>query len=319
MLPKALLHVHLESAMRASTVAELARRYGVAVPVLGGPFAGFREFADRGSAVRGLLREAGDFARVAEEFCVDQAADGVGYVEVTFTAASHGERVGDVEMPLAAVVEGLGRGCARTGLVVRVVLDHSRRRSVGRLAATVGLAERFGEWVVGVGVAGEERYPLAPFAGVLGRARELGLRMVHHAGEQCGAWSVAEAVRVGCADRVGHGLSVLEDVELVAEVRDRGVGLEVCPASNVELGLVGSVGVHPLPRLLEAGLVVSLNTDVPAMTGVSLSGEFALVRSELGFSDGELAGLARAGVESSFAPAVVKERLVGGIGAWLAG
>ncbi|WP_328618784.1 adenosine deaminase [Actinokineospora pegani] len=310
------LHVHLESAVRPSTVVALAAKYGVVAPSVVGPCRGFREFAGRADLVKGLLREFEDFARVAEEFCVDQAADGVRWVEVTFTAASHEERLGAVGMPLAGVVAGLERGVAVTGLGVRVVLDHSRRRSVARMARTVDLALGC-EWVVGVGVAGEERYSLVRFAGELARAREAGLRVVHHAGEQCGAASVVEAVRVGLAERIGHGVGALEDVGVVAELRDRGVAVEACPGSNVALGVVGSWAEHPLSRLVEAGVVVSLGTDVPLVTGLSLSGEFAAVRSGLGLSDSELAGLAVGGAVSSFAPEGVKAQVVAGVEAWL--
>ncbi|GAA0232561.1 adenosine deaminase [Cryptosporangium japonicum] len=317
LLPKAHVHVHLESAIRPGTLASLAAARGVVVPAVS-RFEGFGAFAAYGELVRSCLRAPEDFARVAEEFCADEAAQGVGYVEVTFTAAAHGERVGDPVMPLEAVLAGLRAGAAAHGIVVGVVLDHSRRRSVSRMEATLGLALSYPE-VVAVGVAGEESFPLAPFAGVCDAARDAGVRLVHHAGESCGAASVWEALTVGHAVRLGHGIRVLEDRSLVAAVRDAGVALEVCPSSNVALGLVGSWAEHPLPRLVSAGLAVTLNTDVPSAIGATLSGEYARVREVLGASDGELAGLALAGVEASFAPVVVKERLRAGIAGWLAG
>ncbi|UVS79373.1 Adenine deaminase [Actinokineospora sp. UTMC 2448] len=315
-LPKAHLHVHLESAVRASTLAELAARYGVVVPgVPKGGFSGFREFADRGSVVRSCLREPEDFARVAREFCADAAADGVRYAEVTFSAGSHGERLGSGDEPLAAVVAGLAEGSAEHDVVTRLILDHSRRRSVGRLAAMVEWASRFPE-VVAVGVAGDEAFPLAPFASVLAQARAAGLRMVHHAGEMAGPESVVEAVRVGLADRIGHGIRA--DASVVAELRERGVAVEVCPSSNVVLGLVAGLGVHPLPGLMAAGVAVSVNLDVPDVVGTSLSGEFGRLRARWGWSDEVVAGLSVAAVEASFAPVGVKERVRGEIAGWLA-
>ncbi|WP_035865682.1 adenosine deaminase [Cryptosporangium arvum] len=316
-LPKAHLHVHLESAIRPGTLAELAAAHGVVVPAVA-RFDGFAAFAAYGDVVRSCLREPADFVRVAEEFCADEAAQGVGYVEVTFTAAAHGERLGDPVMPLEAVLAGLRAGAAAHGVVVRVVLDHSRRRAVSRMRATLALAVSHPE-VVAIGVAGEESYPLAPFAGVCDEAREAGVRLVHHAGEACGASSVREALTVGHARRLGHGFRVVEDPSLVAAVRDAGVALEVCPSSNVALGFVGSWAEHPLPRLVSAGLAVTLNTDVPSVVGATLTGEFSRVRAVFGASDGELAALARAGVDASFAPVAVKERLRAGIEGWLAG
>ncbi|SDC08900.1 adenosine deaminase [Actinokineospora iranica] len=320
LLPKAHLHVHLESTVRSSTLVEIGAANGIAVPpqVSHGPFRfrGFREFADQNSRVRDVLRGPEDFRRIAVEFCADEAAQGTGYAEVTFTAASHGERLGDLEMPLAAVLEGLAEGQRRHGIEVRVLLDHSRRKPVARLRRTVELASRF-EGVVGVGLAGDEAYPAAPFAEVLAEAREAGLRLVHHAGECGGPESVREVITVGGAERVGHGFRVLEDPEVVAEVRDRGVPLEVCPSSNVALGLVPSLAAHPLPRLLAAGLVVTVNTDVPNVTGRGLAAEYAALRAAFGLDDSVLAGLARSSVEASFASAGTKARLLAGIGSWL--
>ncbi|MGX7828233.1 adenosine deaminase [Actinokineospora sp. 24-640] len=316
-LPKAHLHVHLESTVRASTLAVLARRYGVSVPrVPEGGFGGFRQFADRNAVVRSCLREPEDFARVAREFCADEAADGVRYAEVTFSALSHGERLGAPGMPLAAVVAGLAQGSAEHGIVVRLILDHSRRRPVARLAATVEAALGYPGVVVAVGLAGEERYPLAPFASVLAQARAEGLRMVHHAGEMCGAESVREALRLGAAERIGHGFRAVEDESVVAELRERGVALEVCLSSNNVLGLVGSWAAHPLPRLMAAGVAVSLNTDIPDVAETSLSGEFARARARFGWSDEVVAGVALAAVDASFAPVEVKERVRAEMAAW---
>lgn len=316
-LPKAHVHVHLESAIRPGTLRELAAAHGVTLPPAS-RLEGFGAFAERGAVVRSCLRDPADFARVAEEFCADEAAQGVGYAEVTFTAAAHGERLGDPRMPLEAVLAGVRAGEAAHGIVVRVLLDHSRRRSVSRMRATLDLALSFGG-VVGLGVAGEERFPLVPFAGVCELAEASGVRLVHHAGEMCGPGSIREALTLGRACRIGHGIRILEDPELVASVRASGVALEVCPSSNVALGMVASWEAHPLPVLVGAGLAVTLNTDVPDVLGdPTLTGEYERTRAVFGASDGELAALARAGVEASFAPEPVKGRLRAGIAGWLA-
>src|SRR5262249_23255376 len=152
------------------------------------------------------------------------------------------------------------------GIECRVILDHSRRRSVERARRTLELAEKYAaNGVVAIGLAGEESHPLSPFAEVLNAARDAGLHLVHHAGETCGAESIREALTVGHTERLGHGIRVLDDVDLVAEVRDRAIPLEVCPSSNVTLGLVDSFATHPLPRLRDAGLPVTVNTDIPSV------------------------------------------------------
>ena len=319
-LPTAHLHVHLESTVRPGTARDLADDHGVVLPDRAPRYAGFAAFAEVNGAVRDCLRRPEDFLRVAREFCADQHADGVRYAEVTFTAASHGERLGDPEMPLAAVLDGLATGRAETGLEVRVLLDHPRRRSVERFRRTVGLAAQHrDQGVVGVGFAGAEEHPLEPFAAVVSDAVDAGLHLVHHAGETAGPASIREAIGAGRAERIGHGIRALDDPGLVAELRDRGIALEVCPSSNVALGLVRSLAEHPLPALRDAGLVVALSTDVPAESGWSLPAEYAAVREVHGWDDEELAGLARASVDASFAPEPVRRRLHDGIDAWLAG
>lgn len=324
LLPKAQLHVHLESAIRWSTLREIGTAAGLTVP---GPpedaplaFAGFREFADHNTLVRECLRTPEDFRRIAREFCADEAAQGTRYAEVTFTAASHGERLGSLDMPLAAVLEGLAEGREAYGVECRVILDHSRRRPVERAWRTYELATRYaGDGVIAIGMAGDESYPLAPFTKVLDAAREAGLRLVHHAGETRGPESVREAVGVGHAERLGHGIRVLDDPELVALVRDRGIPLEVCPSSNVTLGLTPTFAGHPLPRLREAGLAVTVNTDIPMIAGTSITEEYARIRTAFGYSDEVLAELARTTIEASFAPAAVRERLLRETTAWLDG
>jgi adenosine deaminase len=309
-LPKAHLHVHLESTIRPATAAGIAAGNGLDPPPAPAPFAGFAAFAEHGGAVRDLLRRPADFRRIAREFCHDQAADGVRYAEVTFTAAAHGERLGDPAMPLEAVLAGLAEGAAETGLGYGVILDHPRRRSVRRAWTTLELARRHAaDGVVGIGLAGREEHPAAPFAEVWAAARDAGVHLVHHAGETCGPSSIREALDVGRAERIGHGIRALDDPDLVAELRERGVPLEVCPSSNVALGVVGSLAEHPLPRLRAAGLTVTISTDVPDATGRPLSAELALLRDTFALTDADLAALNRAAVDASFAPAATKAEL----------
>jgi adenosine deaminase len=314
-LPKAHLHVHLESTVRWSTLAELADANGVAVPG--------REFTDffaHNHLVRLCLARPEDFRRIALEYCADEAAQGTRYAEVSFTAAAHGERLGDAEAPLEAVLDGLAAGLSRYQVECRLILDHSRRRSLARAWRSLDLARRYADrGVVAIGAAGDEAYPLEPFADVWAAARAAGVHVVHHAGEAAGAGSVRAALGPGRAERLGHGIRVLDDAALVAEVRDRRVPLEVCPSSNVALGFAPSLAGHPLPRLREAGVVVTLNADIPAQTGAPLATEYARVRDAFGYGDEVLAELARAGVDASFAPPGTKASIRAGIDAWLAG
>jgi adenosine deaminase len=311
-LPKAHLHVHLESTIRPATLAALG-----GAPPVPAAFAGFGAFADYNAAVRACLRTPEDFERVAYEFCVDSAADGVRYAEVTFTAAAHGARLGSGPAPLEGVLAGLRAGSRAAGIETRVVIDHSRRRPLAWAEESVRLAADHPDAVVAFGVAGDEAAPLSPYRAVVERAAAAGVHLVHHAGETGGAASVREALDVGRADRIGHGIRSLEDPELVARLRDQRVPLEVCPSSNVVLGLVPSLAAHPLPALVEAGLVVTLNTDIPSVTGRTLSAEYAAVRDTFGWTDEDLGHVAHAAVDASFASPATTSELHRAVDDWL--
>jgi adenosine deaminase len=316
LLPKAHLHVHLESTVRWPTLREIGAANGVTVPEPG-PLGGFAEFFEHNGLVRSCLVRPADFRRIAVEFCQDEAAQGTRYAEVSFTAAAHGERLGDLDLPLRAVVEGLEAGRRAFGIETRLILDHSRRRPVERAWRTLDLAKEFADaGVVAVGLAGDESYPGDPFVPVFDAAAEAGLHVVHHAGEAEGAASIRQAIGAGRTERLGHGIRVLDDPELVAEVRERRIPLEVCPSSNVALGFAPSLAEHPLPRLIDAGLAVTLNTDIPAAIDTPLTTEYERARAAFGLDDTTLAGFATAGVDASFASESLKARLRTEIAAW---
>ncbi|WP_279433650.1 adenosine deaminase [Actinomadura sp. KC345] len=311
------LHVHLESTVRWGTLREIGAANGVDVPEDGVSFGSFAAFFAQNDLVRACLRRPGDFRRVAYEFCEDEAAQGTRYAEVSFTAAGHGERVGDLDMPLAAVLEGLEAGQEAFGIECRLILDHSRRRSVERAWRTLDLARRH-DGVVAIGLAGDESHPGDPFNEVFAAAHDAGLHVVHHAGEGEGPASIRQALGAGRTERLGHGIRILDDPDLVAEVRERKIPLEVCPSSNVALGFAPSLDDHPLPRLRDEGLMVTLNTDIPALIDTPLATEYARVRDAFGYDDTVLADLAHGGVDASFAAAKTKTRLHEEINRWLA-
>jgi adenosine deaminase len=315
-LPKAHLHVHLESTVRWGTLLEIGAANGVDVPDRAGTLGDFASFFAQNDLVRACLRRPADFRRIAYEFCADESAQGVQYAEVSFTAAGHGERLGDLGMPLRAVLEGLGAGQDAFGIECRLILDHSRRRSVERAWRTLDLARRH-DRVVAVGLAGDEAHPGDPFIDVFAAARDAGLHVVHHAGEGEGPASIRQALGPGRTERLGHGIRVLDDPDLVAEVRERGIPLEVCPSSNIALGFAPSLDAHPFQRLRDAGLIVTLNTDIPALIDTSLTREYTRVRNTFGYDDPMLAALARAAVDASFAPTTTKSRLHQAITTWL--
>jgi adenosine deaminase len=316
-LPKVHLHVHLEGAIRPSTVHELATGYGIEAPT--GGFVDLAGFFVAYQRVRECLREPEDFRRIAYELCQDEAAQGVRYAEVTFNPAFHALRLGDWDMPLASILDGLAQGEEEFGITCRLILDHSRRRPLELAEQTLAVALRYRErGVIGLGLGGPEAaFPPEPYARVFGAAVDGGLHSLPHAGEEGGPSSIRGALHALRAERLGHGVRVLEDAELVAEVRERGIPLEVCPSINVVTSIFPSLQQHPLPRLLDAGLVVTLNADVPMMIATPLAREYELARDAFGFDDATLAGIARAGVGAAFLPDAHKATLQHEIDEWL--
>jgi adenosine deaminase len=323
-LPKAELHVHLEGSMRASTVVELARCYGVELPegLREGRygFRDFRHFIDEWVAGLACLREPDDFRRIALEFCEDEAALGVRYAEVSFSLPDHAERFDDWDGPLAGVLDGFAEGQERFGIACRVYVDVVRGidLELSRRAMEAAAAYR-DRGVIGIGLGGEERFPPEPYADIFREGRARGLHSIPHAGETHGPVSIRGAVDALGAERIGHGIRILEDPALVEEVRARGIALDVCPTSNAMTRSVPSLEAHPLGAMLDAGLVCTLASDDPSMFHSDVVSEYEVCRHVLGFADERLAALARNGVRASFADGATKSALERGIRGWLEG
>ncbi len=319
-LPKAHLHLHLVGSMRPSTLAELAARAGRAVPdvrVGGRAPTGWARFDARYTAAKDLLTAPGDLVRLVGELAEDEAAAGSGWVEVTANPGLYHGRFGTDADVLDLLLDAGRDASAATGVGIGWVVSADRRHpehaeALARLAA--GAA---GRGVVGFGLANDEAAnPGAAFAGAFRIAREGGLRSVPHAGELCGPEEVRTAVDVLGADRIGHGVRAVEDPRLLARLAQEGTHLEVCPSSNLSLGVCGRTEDHPLPALLEAGVSVSLAADDPLLFGSGLLEQYALARDAFGLGDGALADLASSSIEASCAPCDTRARLLAGVAAW---
>jgi adenosine deaminase len=323
-LPKTDLHVHLEGSIRPATLVDLARRAGRPVPsALGADlawrFVDFPHFIEQYLQVVACLERVDDFARIAHELCEDQAAQGVRWCEVTFTIGSHAGRLGDWDGPVEAVLDGFRRGATDFGIECRLVLDCVWATPRELSEQTLATAVRHRPAVVALGIGGPETLDTAaPYADLFAAARAAGLRSVPHAGEVGPAAHVAAAVDVLGADRVGHGIRSLDDPALVARLRELQVPLEVCPTSNVATGAVPTLAEHPLPRMLDAGLAVTLCSDDPGMFASPILGEYELARHVFGLADDALADLAAAGVRASCAPDDLRTALLAEIDAWRA-
>jgi adenosine deaminase len=316
LLPKSHLHLHLEGAMRASTLAELAARYGIKVPEIRG-YGSFTAFLGMYTAACEVLRTPEDMARLVLEVAEDAAAAGAVWVEpATYLGR---QSLGPEEAVIEILVEAARRAQAATGIGVGIMVSADRTRPPADALRQAQIASRYvGRGVVSFGLASNEAlFPPEPFADAFTFAHRAGLISAPHAGELAGPASVRGALDGLGAQRIEHGVRAIEEPALVRELAERQVCLDVCPTSNVLLSIVPSMEQHPLPELLRAGVRCSLNSDDPLFFGSGLLAEYELCRSTLGLDDAALAGMARTSLEASGAPTAIKQRGAAGIEAWL--
>ncbi len=323
-LPKVELHVHLVGSASLPTVLELARRHpGHGVPTDEEAlrrfyeFRDFPHFAEVYFAVNGLVREPEDVAALVVGAARDLAAQNVRYVELTVTPFSHVM----AGMPMAAVTEALDLAAREAAGLVEVayVFDIPGEFGAEAARATIEHAlEHPPEALVGFGIGGVEQAREGHEEAIrdaFRAAKAAGLHSVPHAGEMSGPETVWEAVHGLGAERIGHGIACVEDPKLLAYLRETQLPLEVCPTSNVCTRQVPGIAAHPLPRMLDEGLFVTLNSDDPPMFGTTLTGEYRTVARDLGFDAASLANLARNGVRASFLPAERKKAILAEIDA----
>jgi aminodeoxyfutalosine deaminase len=325
-LPKVELHVHLEGSLQPATVARLAAHHGrdtADVWPQGLPerfsFVDFPDFARQFWFGLSLLRTGDDIVAVVDALGEALATANVRYAEVTSTAFSH-LRAG---MPAEEYGAALDRGAARVRAEHRIelgwVIDIPRDLEDGESTVTTDfLAGAHAPTdVVAIGLGGYEvGFPATPYAQSFARARSLGLRSAPHAGETEGPHSVRAALDDLRADRIGHGVRVVEDPQLVARLADQGTMLEVCPTSNVLLGVCAAIDEHPIRTLIDAGVNVCINTDDPGSFGTDLVTELTLVHRHHDVSAERLRAMQLAAVDASFAPSHLKSVLSGDIAAY---
>ncbi|MBC3194659.1 adenosine deaminase [Pseudonocardia sp. C8] len=308
-LPKAELHLHIEGTLEPETVFALARRNDVALPYASVEdlraryeFTDLQSFLDIYYANMAVLRTREDFAELASAYLRRCPGQGVRHVEMFFDPQAHTAR----GVPMADVVGGLTDGIDAHAADVSagLILCFLRDQPAADAEATLRAAEPYLDRIIGVGLdSAEVGHPPSKFTAVFDRARALGLKPVAHAGEEGPASYVREALDELGVLRVDHGIRSLEDDDLVARLRRDRTPLTVCPLSNVRLGCVPGIGLHPLPEMLDAGLNVSVHSDDPAYFGGYADTNYAAARDGLGLTTDQLRTLA----ENSFAASFLDE------------
>ena len=307
--PKAELHVHVEGTLEPEMMFELARRNRVPLAYASPAelrraysFSNLQDFLDLYYAGLQVLRTEEDFFVLADAYLRRAEADGVRHVEMFFDPQAHTGR----GVAFGTLMDGLQRAvdaAAERGLSVALILCFMRHLSERQAFETLEQAEPFRHRLLGVGLDSSEKdHPPTRFKRVFEAARGMGLRLVAHAGEEGPPEYVWQALDVLGVERIDHGNRALEDAALVARLRRDRIPLTVCPLSNLKLGVVSELASHPLGRMLDLGLLATVNSDDPAYFGGYLAENYLRTAAALDLSPEDLRTLARNSVEASFAP-----------------
>ncbi|MET7759013.1 adenosine deaminase [Streptomyces sp. NPDC005389] len=329
-LPKAHLHLHFTGSMRPATLIELADKYGVHLPeaLSSGTPPKLRATDERGwfrfqrlyDIARSCLRAPEDIQRLVREAAQEDVRDGSGWLEIQVDPTSYAPHLGGLIPALEIILDAVDAASRETGLGMRVLVAANRMKHPLEARTLARLAVRFADrGVVGFGLSNDERRGLArDFDRAFAIARDGGLLAAPHGGELTGPASVRDCLDDLRASRVGHGVRSAEDPRLLRKLAERGVTCEVCPASNVALGVYEKHEDVPLRTLFDAGVPMALGADDPLLFGSRLAAQYEIARRHHGFTDPELAELARQSVRGSAAPEDIREKLLAGIDDWLA-
>ncbi|MBP2584062.1 adenosine deaminase [Streptomyces sp. PvR006] len=329
-LPKAHLHLHFTGSMRPTTLIELADKYGVHLPeaLSSGTPPKLRATDERGwfrfqrlyDIARSCLRAPEDIQRLVREAAQEDVRDGSGWLEIQVDPTSYAPHLGGLIPALEIILDAVDAASRETGLGMRVLVAANRMKHPLEARTLARLAVRFADrGVVGFGLSNDERRGLArDFDRAFAIARDGGLLAAPHGGELTGPASVRDCLDDLRASRVGHGVRSAEDPRLLRKLAERGVTCEVCPASNVALGVYEKHEDVPLRTLFDAGVPMALGADDPLLFGSRLAAQYEIARRHHGFTDPELAELARQSVRGSAAPEDIRGKLLAGIDDWLA-
>lgn len=322
-LPKVELHRHLEGSLRLSTLRELSRE-SVPEAISTGKLRQlvqigeddaftFQNFLSKFQTLRLFYRSPEVIARITREAIEDAARDNVRYLELRFTPVALARAE---SFPLSAVMdwvlEAANQAAQDFGLTVRLIASLNRHEDplLGSEVAHLA-AERQAQGIVGLDLAGNEAdFSARGFLGVLKEARQAGLHLTIHAGEWGSAENVVEAILYLGAERIGHGVRLLEDPSAVLLARQRGIPFEVCVTSNIQSGVIPPDQLHPLPRLLTLGINATLNTDDPSISQITLSSEYLRACTELGLRYADLRRCILNAAQAAFLPEQERQQLV---------
>ena len=318
-LPKAELHLHIEGTLEPALAFAIAERNGSTLPYASVDelraayrFANLQEFLDVYYACAGVLLESRDFYDLTWAYLLRARADNVRHAEIFFDPQTHTARGVAFETVVDGICQALDDARDKLGLTSRLILCFLRHLDEADAFETLEAAMPRRDRIIGVGLdSGERGNPPSKFARVFRRAREAGFVAVAHAGEEGPAEYVREALDVLEVVRIDHGNRALDDPALVDELVRRRIPLTVCPLSNLKLCVVDDMTSHPLKRMLDLGLFVTVNSDDPAYFGGYVNDNYVAVAEALGLGKDDLARLARNSIEAALLDDAHRARLTG--------
>ena len=307
-LPKAELHLHIEGSLEPELMFELAQRNGVAIPFdsveavrAAYDFSNLQDFLDIYYAGAQVLLTARDFEDLAFAYFRRAAADNVRHAEIFFDPQTHTDRGVAMSVVMEGLLQGMERAEAELGVTSKLILCFLRHLDEDAAFATLEAATPWLDRIEGVGLdSSEVGHPPSKFERVFARARELGLKLVAHAGEEGPPAYVHEALDLLHIDRMDHGNRSMEDEGLIRRLASEQMTLTVCPLSNLKLCVVHDLKDHPVPEMLRRGLHVTLNSDDPAYFGGYVNANYAELAKAVGLTREQLAQLAVNSFEGSF-------------------
>ena len=307
-LPKAELHLHIEGSLEPELMFRLAARNGVTLPyrsvqevIRGYAFDSLQSFLDLYYMAAGVLIRREDFAELTEAYFERLQADGGLYAEIFFDPQTHTDRGIPMATCLGGVLDGMEAAEARLGIKSKLIICCLRHLGEEPGLRMLADTEPFLDRIVGLGLDSAERdFPPAGFKRLYDRARGLGLRLVAHAGEEGPAAFVRDALDVLKVERIDHGIRAIDDSALIERLAKEGTILTVCPLSNVRLCAVKTLPEHPLRRLYEAGVKVTINSDDPAYFGGYIHENYVQTAEALNLTRQELAEIAANSFRGAF-------------------
>lgn len=317
-LPKVELHLHLEGAAPPAFIRAMAQEKGLDISNIFTPngaydYRDFKHFLNIYEAATSALQGPQDFARLVRAVLEESAANGVIYTEAFISPDFCGGRdLGAWKEYLSAMKEAAAQAERDLGITLRGIVTPIRHFGPDKAREVAVCAqETAGDWITGMGIAGDENAgDLADFAYAFDMAREAGLQLTAHAGEWCGPDEVRAALDHLKVSRIGHGVQASLDADLVARLANEGIVLEVCPGSNVVLGVYDSLARHPIKKLRDAGVKVTVSTDDPPFFHTTMTQEYTNLATTFGWGEADFQQMNLVAMQAAFCDDATRAALV---------